>query len=72
MKCFAELGSQCSWHVADRKGRIIKPVSVLIYLIEVYLLAKQWKQKLFIYSTCAHYQTCSNDPRKHICILGIT
>lgn len=35
----------------------------------VHLLAKQWKQKLFIYSSCVHYQTCGSDPRKLICHL---
>lgn len=64
MKHFAELGSQCSWHMAGRKGRIIKPVSVLVDLIAVYLLARQ---ELFIYSSCARYQTASTHPRKHMC-----
>lgn len=57
--------------MAERKGRIIKPVSVLIYLVAVHLSAKQWQQKLFTHSSCAHCQPSRKDPRSTSVILRI-
>lgn len=59
MKCFADPGSECSCPMADRTGKTMREVSVLIPLGAVCLPAKKGKQKLSIYSSCAHHQTSS-------------
>lgn len=59
MKCFADPGSECSCPMADRTGKTMREVSVLVPLGAVCLPAKQGKQKLSIYSSCAHHQTSS-------------